>query len=196
MAELTKDEKVREEILKEAQKLFKQYGLKKTTMDEIAAACGKAKSTLYHYFKSKEEVFDAVFAMELQSLRVIVKDSVAEQKLLKDKMMTYFTCFHEEIMNKVNLYRAVKLELLNDQKSQTHFHRLMQFEKSYITRMLEDAFDAGEFTGFTKEEIPWFSEIMIAAFFGIVRHSIEVEGSFDKDNLNKVAQIFIPRLFI
>ena len=43
-----KGDRVREEILVQAQILFQQYGLKKTTMDEIAAACGKAKSTLYH----------------------------------------------------------------------------------------------------------------------------------------------------
>jgi len=40
-----KDEIVKNEILFQAQKLFQQYGLKKTTMDDIALACGKAKST-------------------------------------------------------------------------------------------------------------------------------------------------------
>ena len=36
-----KDELIREEILKVAQKLFQQYGLKKTTMEDIAKALGK-----------------------------------------------------------------------------------------------------------------------------------------------------------
>ena len=41
---------IKDEILEEAQKLFRQFGLKKTTMDEIATACGKAKSMLQIVF--------------------------------------------------------------------------------------------------------------------------------------------------
>ncbi len=45
MMSISKDEIVKGEIVTKAQKLFQQFGLKKTTMDEIAEASGKAKST-------------------------------------------------------------------------------------------------------------------------------------------------------
>ena len=60
---------VKEEIIIEAQKLFQQYGLRKATMGEIAKACEKTNSTLYHYYKNKEEVFDAVLQKEIINLR-------------------------------------------------------------------------------------------------------------------------------
>jgi len=60
-----KDDHIREEILEEAQKLFRQFGLKKTTMEDIAKAMGKGKSTLYYYFCSKEDIFDAVILKEM-----------------------------------------------------------------------------------------------------------------------------------
>jgi len=46
----------REKILKEAVKLFKIKGYYNTSMADIAKACGLLKGSLYHHFKSKDEV--------------------------------------------------------------------------------------------------------------------------------------------
>ena len=43
-----------------ALELFATHGLEKVTMDEIAAQAKVAKATLYKYFGSKEELYDAV----------------------------------------------------------------------------------------------------------------------------------------
>ena len=53
---LNKDEIIKAKILEGADKLFQKYGLGKTTMEDIAKDAGKGKSTLYYYFKSKEEI--------------------------------------------------------------------------------------------------------------------------------------------
>jgi|SRR5580692_9208457 TetR/AcrR family fatty acid metabolism transcriptional regulator len=45
------------EILDAARKTFAKKGFADATMDEIAAACGLAKGTLYLYFKSKRDVY-------------------------------------------------------------------------------------------------------------------------------------------
>jgi len=46
----------REEILQESVKLFKLKGYYNTSMADIAKACGLLKGSLYHHFKSKDEV--------------------------------------------------------------------------------------------------------------------------------------------
>lgn len=99
---LSKDETVNNEILEKAQKLFQQYGLKKTTMDEIAAECGKAKSTLYRYYNSKEEVFSAVIDLELRFLRIAVKEKVDKAHTTKDKIIAYFLEFHQEVLKGIS----------------------------------------------------------------------------------------------
>ena len=43
-------------IIKTADNRFKQYGYKKTTVNEIAADLGISKKTLYEVFSSKEEI--------------------------------------------------------------------------------------------------------------------------------------------
>ena len=48
----------KERILKVAEEFFAQFGIKKTTMDEIAKKVRIGKSTLYYYFKSKTHIFN------------------------------------------------------------------------------------------------------------------------------------------
>ncbi|MGY4626665.1 TetR/AcrR family transcriptional regulator [Bradyrhizobium sp. USDA 4486] len=50
-----------EAILTAARRLFGTHGFAATTMDEIAEGAGIAKGAVYHHFKTKEAVFEAVF---------------------------------------------------------------------------------------------------------------------------------------
>src|SRR6204780_5843981 len=54
----TRDER-REHILKVAREVFFEYGYSAASMSQIAARLGGSKGTLYNYFKSKEELFEA-----------------------------------------------------------------------------------------------------------------------------------------
>ena len=42
---------------------------RKTTMDEIAQAARKGKSSIYYYFTSKEDIFRAIVEKETKMLR-------------------------------------------------------------------------------------------------------------------------------
>jgi AcrR family transcriptional regulator len=54
-------ELIRETLLDRGNELFSRFGLKKTTVEELAAAAGIAKGTFYHFFGSKEELcFDVL----------------------------------------------------------------------------------------------------------------------------------------
>jgi TetR/AcrR family transcriptional regulator len=53
-------EQRREDILNAAEKVFWEKGLAPATMDEIAEKAGLGKSTLYLYYKSKEDLYLAV----------------------------------------------------------------------------------------------------------------------------------------
>ncbi len=55
-----KSEERRQAILEIAQKSFLEQGFEKTSMSFIAKELGGSKATLYNYFTSKEEIFEAV----------------------------------------------------------------------------------------------------------------------------------------
>ncbi|ASA26374.1 TetR/AcrR family transcriptional regulator [Paenibacillus donghaensis] len=61
MRRISKDpEERRNEILDVAERLFFSKGYAKTTVNDVLQAIGIAKGTFYYYFKSKEEVMEAV----------------------------------------------------------------------------------------------------------------------------------------
>lgn len=62
----------REEVVVASLKLFRNRGYHKTTMADIAAACGLLKGSMYHYFPSKEDLMLAV----LDYLRAYYKENV------------------------------------------------------------------------------------------------------------------------
>ena len=57
MARLTNPEQT---ILTSAYRLFHRHGFNRVSMDEIAAAAGVTKRTLYYHFRSKDSLLAAV----------------------------------------------------------------------------------------------------------------------------------------
>lgn len=68
-------------IVKAARRLFGSDGFQNTTMDDIAAAARVAKGAVYHYFRTKEAVFEAVFD---QASRDLVTDIDQVSRAEKD----------------------------------------------------------------------------------------------------------------
>jgi len=82
------DEK-KERILKSAEKLFARYGFRKTTMDEIARDARMGKSTLYYYFKSKENVLEAVIQKDSRLYRKKLREAVSGISSPQEKIKNY-----------------------------------------------------------------------------------------------------------
>jgi len=69
------------EILDAAELLFIAKGYEQTTINDILAKVGIGKGTFYHYFKSKEEVMDAVIERMVESLKAAAKAIADDTKL-------------------------------------------------------------------------------------------------------------------
>ncbi len=58
---MSPQEQDRKAVIKSvARKLFRQYGFRKTSLDDIARVAGVTKTTLYHYYPNKEAIFDDI----------------------------------------------------------------------------------------------------------------------------------------
>ena len=62
--------KTREKFIEVARQLFARKGVENTTMNDIASASDKGRRTIYTYFKSKREIFNAVIDNESEQLLV------------------------------------------------------------------------------------------------------------------------------
>jgi AcrR family transcriptional regulator len=69
-------EKTRGAIVKAARRMFGERGFAAATMDDIAGGARVAKGAVYHHFRTKEELFGAVFDQVSREL-VIELDRIA-----------------------------------------------------------------------------------------------------------------------
>ena len=99
--------KTRQLIIDVARRLFAKYGAERTTMNDIAEASGKGRRTLYTYFKSKEEVYNAVVNAELMRisstfLAVARKPLPPEEKLV-ELLFAHLSLIKEAVERNGNL---------------------------------------------------------------------------------------------
>ncbi|MCJ9732134.1 TetR/AcrR family transcriptional regulator, partial [Bradyrhizobium sp. PRIMUS42] len=69
-----------EAILTAARRLFGTQGFAATTMDEIADGARIAKGAVYHHFRNKEAVFEAVFDQVSRDLVVEIDGAARAEK--------------------------------------------------------------------------------------------------------------------
>ncbi len=103
---------IRENIISNAGIVFGQQGFKKTRMEEIALASKMGKSSLYYYFTSKEELFEAVVTREAEYLK---KEIIKSTKNIQDpykKLKKYILVRMNSFKHSINLYNAVKSNYL------------------------------------------------------------------------------------
>ena len=71
-------------LIDSARKVFARIGVQHATMNDIAEESGKGRRTLYTYFKSKEDVYNAVVEQELDTL-ISKLSSVMNSSLTPDQ---------------------------------------------------------------------------------------------------------------
>jgi AcrR family transcriptional regulator len=92
------------QIIKTATGLFARYGLKKTTMDEIAEKTGIAKGTIYIYFESKEKLFVAIVNKEAEEYFQKLESAINVCSNPEEKLKAFIRSFFEIIFDYINLY--------------------------------------------------------------------------------------------
>lgn len=69
-----------------AAELFADFGLDGTKMDDVAAATGVPKATLYYYFEGKEDILAFLFAEILDELRRAVEEALRSSGTAADRL--------------------------------------------------------------------------------------------------------------
>lgn len=98
-------------ILDASRDLFARFGYKKTTMEDIAMALRKGKSSLYYYFKNKEEIFQAVIELESELLYSQLQGVVKAGGDASEKLRNYVTVRMETIGQLENYQKVLKEDL-------------------------------------------------------------------------------------
>lgn len=119
-------------ILEASKELFDLKGIEKTTMDDIAKKAQYSKSTIYVYFKSKEEIYNYILLENVVYMKEIIINSLKGNKTFDKKF--YDVC---NALVKFQENNPIYFEgLINEIKVQTE-----EMEKIPV---LKEIFDIGE----------------------------------------------------
>lgn len=141
-----KDE-VREQIVQVARQVFARYGYKKTALDDIARETKRGKSTIYYYFKSKDDIFKAVIDSEAEIRTRTINEQISRIDAPQQKLRTYIYVRMRTLKMVVNYYEAIKNDLLDqlyfvDSLRTEHF----EAEIDLIKDMFLEGIERGEYT--------------------------------------------------
>ena len=145
-----------EQIINAARELFKNYGFKKVSMDEIARKAGVTKRTVYKYFASKQDLLKYFINEELINMKKIIEDT-------EKRNSDFFECVHECIFRLLQYNHKRKFlkvileeaEVLKDEKITKEISVIDEQIQKYIKEKLKYA---------VKEKYIDVENIDIAAF--------------------------------
>jgi AcrR family transcriptional regulator len=168
------------EINRVIARLFAFKGYHSTSMREIAAELGMNQSSLYHYFKSKEDVLFKLMNDAIDDVLAILKDICAADLPAEDrlkKVLGFYTRYYAGDQERLIL-------LVNEMNSlnKKHRHILVDKQRQYV-HLIKSILK--ELAGQRKlKEI--HPSVATFAFFGMVHYTIkwyQKNGSVSLDDL-------------
>lgn len=159
-----------QDIINGAKKLVQQYGLKKTTMEDIAKAVGKSKGSLYYYFKDKEEIIDRVISLEIDEFFQTVIATVNKQTDAISMLKAYIVTKVKTLKEKASLYSfAIENDLqgrINKEFANLR-DRYDNEEKKLISSILTKGVESKLLMNEITQEIDTLSELLVSCIRGI-----------------------------
>lgn len=128
------------EILDSAEALFISKGYDKTTIHDILTMVGIAKGTLYYYFKSKEEIMDAVI------MRVIASDMKVAREIVEKKDVSAFDKLLQILLSQSANANEKKSEMIKQFGTAENIfmkQRALECSIQYICPILAEVIEAG-----------------------------------------------------
>lgn len=188
---MVQKETMRKSIVNAASDIFSKYGYKKTTMDDIAMALGKGKSSIYYYFRNKEEIFQAVLEQEVILLKSKLQKAVNRKKHHKGKLKAYIITRMKGFESMINFYNAVKNEYL----SQFEFierirYKYDQEEIAVVQGILEEGVEKGDF----RIEDPFLASVVIVTSMKGFEIPLYITGKKGQD-IEQIVDKLLKMLF-
>lgn len=89
----------KQKVIKSALALFKQKGINRTSMDEIAAHSGVSKLSIYKYFENKQKLITIILSGTLEDICSQLKD-ISQKKVPFDQKIRLYLALRKKIMEK------------------------------------------------------------------------------------------------
>lgn len=148
------EEKTEEKILEAAKKIFVEKGLDGARMQEIANEAGINKALLHYYYRSKNQLFEAVYEQVFMELLPKIYGLFTQDITLFEVIRRFFELHMEFLKNN----SAIPLFILMEMKKVPDFMKQMLDRNhidmlSAVRRKVREAEEEGLIRSITAEEL-------------------------------------------
>ncbi len=138
--------KTRDRFIEVARSLFARQGVENTTMNDIATASDKGRRTIYTYFKSKTEIFNAVIESETDDLLKSLRMIAARPGNAPDKLSEYVAVRLEKMKEVVSRNGSLRAGFFRDVRKVDRARNIIASKEiSLLMSILQEGKDAGDF---------------------------------------------------
>lgn len=138
--------KTRDKFIEVARQLFARKGVENTTMNDIASASDKGRRTIYTYFRSKRDIFNAVIESETDQLLHKLRMIVAKPITPEQKLHEYVACRLETMKEIVHRNGSLRAGFFLDVRKVDRARAMIsRKEIALLMDILHDGVDSRDF---------------------------------------------------
>ncbi len=126
--------KTRDKFIEVARQLFARKGVENTTMNDIAAASDKGRRTIYTYFKSKRDIFNAVIESETDQILSRLRHIVSMPSSPEEKILDYIDCRFEAMKEIVSRNGSLRAGFFRDVRKVDRARKIITRKETALLR--------------------------------------------------------------
>lgn len=174
-------------IFEAALRVFSEKGYDGTTMDEVIAAAGVSKGSIYWHFSSKKELFEELFEFWFEGVMQMFLEQAAEGAPW-DKIQTFVHESYRLLLKDAGLFRAF-IEFFNiGMKDEKFKERLKHYYVSLTCEMEAVIIEGKEYGDFTVRDTKNAAIAIFALLDGLVMRAL-----LDPQELNEESMFYVKR---
>lgn len=158
----------RREILDKASEMFSRWSYHKVSLEDISSSLGIGKSTMYHYFRTKEELFTEVIQENMEKLLNHVYYSLDDTKPFATQLknLVYLTLqFFSENRDVILLLVREKLDFVNISTMKDEFEGKWKTYYDEFYNRFSSNLEKAKANG---EVLPVDTTLLLANIFGTI----------------------------
>lgn len=133
-------EQRRKEIIDAAEKIIFRDGFIRAGMEQVANEAELSKATLYLYFKSKEELYFAIFLRGQELLYKMIDEELLKHINTKEKLKAFLkslVCFQKEYPEYFEAFFYFSTNRVEINKESEDFIKNHEQDKTYLNKWIE-----------------------------------------------------------
>jgi len=147
MTDQSVTERKRSSILDAARAVFSRKGYAEAAVEDVAEEARIAKGTLYLYFKSKEEMYLAALASDVQAMASESRREMESAQSFREKLRVFFRVRLDYCKSRedfLRIYLAEYGSMFVKAPINPYLSQLLRENMRYLSKVAEEAIERGE----------------------------------------------------